>query len=235
MMVYSAMVDRIDQNIGRVMAKLEQKGVADDTLIIFLSDNGANKLEYGNPEKDMPGPPGTGHALGRPWAHASNSPYSGYKSSNYEGGGRTPAIFCWPNQIEAGTVDHGLAHVTDITATCLDLAGLPHDRILGQSLTRGLCGGERDTYRELGFGFRGAHAYREGKWKLVRYGGPWQLYDMEADPTEIHDLVNRRPDVATRLQEKWLEWNSQVVYRGQDEELKPVDEPMEWTLVELNL
>jgi arylsulfatase len=236
MMVHAAMVDRIDQNVGRVMTRLKRAGVADDTLVIFLSDNGANRLRYGNPKKDMPGPAGTGHALGKPWAHASNSPFSGYKSSNYEGGGRTPAVFCWPNRIRPRVTDD-FAHVTDITATCLDLAGLPHDRIVGRTLTPALDGKDLDNSdRELGFGFRSAHAYREGDWKLVRFeGSPWQLYDMRKDPTEIHDLAGKLPDVVERLKRKWIDWNSLVVYRGQDEKLKPVDQGQEYTLIELNL
>jgi arylsulfatase len=236
MMVYAAMVDRIDQNVGRVMTRLEATGQADNTLVIFLSDNGANRLTYGNPDKDMPGPKGTGHALGKFWASASNSPYSGYKSSNYEGGGRTPAVFCWPDRVKPGTVDHEFLHVTDITATCLDLAGLPHERILGKTLTPTLDGKQRELHDEVGFGFRSAHAYREGDWKLVRFESPtWQLYDMRKDPTEIHDLASRHPDVVRRLERKWIEWNKQVVYRGQDKNLRAIDQPMEYTLIELNL
>jgi arylsulfatase len=236
MCTHAAMVDRIDQNIGRVLKKLEQTGQSDNTLIIFLSDNGANRLQYGNPKKDMPGPKGTGHALGKPWAHASNSPFSGYKSSNYEGGGRTPAIFHWPAGIAKHRVDHELAHVTDITATCLELVGLDNSRILGKSLVPAFTGRKRQIHQELGFGFRSAHAYREGKWKLVRFEGPsWELYDTHADPTEINNLADRHPEIVERLEKKWIKWNESVIYRGQADELKPLDQGQEPTLIELNL
>lgn len=123
MQVHAAMIDQIDQNIGRVLRKLDELGKSDNTLIVFLSDNGANSLTYGDPDPDFRGGPGTGVALGQNWAMASNSPFKGYKSSNFEGGGHTPAIFSWPEKIAPGSFDRDLAHVMDITATCLDLAG----------------------------------------------------------------------------------------------------------------
>jgi arylsulfatase len=239
MRVHAAMIDRVDQNIGRVYDFLAEQGVLENTVIFFLSDNGATKADWVQPTPDFVGDGSVegSVALGRNWAHASNTPFRDYKSSNFEGGGHTPALVYWQGRIESGSVDRQFAHVVDITATCLDLAGLPYDRILGKTLRPSFAGEPRQLHDEgIGFGFKGAHAWREGKWKLVRYGGPWHLFDMEADPTERENLVEEHPEVVERLKAKWLDWNSGVVYRGQEKSLQPEGTGgQELTLIELNL
>jgi len=238
MRVHAAMVDRIDQNIGRVLDKLRGLQEYDNTLVIFLSDNGANRLEYGDPQKGSPGAVDSSVALGKYWAWASNTPFKGYKSSNYEGGGHAPMICHWPARIIAGSKDHDLAHITDITATCLELAGLPTQRILGKSLTLAFQGQRRQLHTDgLGFGFKSAHAWRNERYKLVRYeGSPWQLYDMMLDPTEIVDLAEDKPDMLEKMRQQWLDWNQTVSFRGQPEALKPAGTAgQELTLIELKL
>jgi arylsulfatase len=241
MRVHAAMVDRVDQNIARVYRLLEEKDLLENTLIVFLSDNGATRADWVEPSPDFIGDGSVegSVALGIGWASASNAPLREYKSSNFEGGGRTTALAYWKGTIQPGSVDHDFAHVTDLTATFLDLAGLPHDRILGKTLRPAFHGRERDLHTDegIGFGFKQAHAWREGKWKLVRYKGPWHLFDMEADPTEVHNLVDEYPEIVERLESKWIEWNKGVVYRGQAEDLKGEDARggQEPTLIELNL
>jgi arylsulfatase len=239
MRVHAAMVDRVDQNVQRLVNHLDGHGLLDHTLILFFSDNGATKADWEKPTPDFIGDGSVkgSVALGRGWASASNTPFRGYKSSNFEGGGHTPALAYWKGTITLGGLDRYFAHVTDLTATCLDLAGLPHDRILGKSLAPAFFGGKRELHKTgIGFGFRDAHAWREGKWKLVRTKEPWLLFDMQADPTETTNLVEEHSDIAGRLIQKWIEWNAGVVYRGQLDKLRPEDAGgQELTLIENQL
>ena len=224
MAIYAAMVDRMDRQIGRVIDDLRGHGELDNTLIIFLSDNGAcaewdpfgfdgksgpnGELHLGAAIETMGGP-GTFHSAGSGWANASNTPWRLYKHYTHEGGIRSPAIVHWPAGLNrAGAVEHRPAHVIDLLATCVDVAGVDAAGSAGpgRSLLP-LLRGEPVETRPLFFEHEGHRAVHEGRWKLVALrGGPWELYDVDADPVELHDLATERPRVVAELSEKWDRW-----------------------------
>ncbi len=125
MATYAAMIDRMDQNIGRILQKLDQTGKADNTVIFFLSDNGAcdDSSDKSTVEGAMPWEVTSYLKQGRHWANASNTPYRKYKTTDYEGGTRTPMIAYWPGKIEPSSVTDHIGHLVDFTPTMLDLAG----------------------------------------------------------------------------------------------------------------
>lgn len=244
MEVYAAQVDRMDQGIGRIIAALEETGQLDNTLIIFLSDNGAcaedipegvtvdelvNKLmiakartrtgeevHFGNNPNIMPGPENTYQSYGVAWANLSNTPFRLYKHWIHEGGISTPLICHWPQGIkEKGGIRHAPGYLPDIMATLLDITGTPYPQAWEGKPVAPLEGTSlRPLFEEDGLDrppmfweHEGNAAVRIGKWKLVRnYPKPWELYDMEADRTELHDLASRHPDRVQDMAAQYEAW-----------------------------
>ena len=125
MATYAAMVDRMDQNVGRVLQKLDELGIAQNTLVLFLSDNGGCTEEPGGrDDTQQPGIVSTYTAVGPGWGWAQNTPFRRYKSWVNEGGISTPFIARWPGHVKAGTMTGQLAHIIDVLPTCLELAGV---------------------------------------------------------------------------------------------------------------
>lgn len=247
MEVYAAMVDRMDHGIGRIVKSLEDSGQIENTLLMFLSDNGgcsedvkdplATRCLGGTPTTRsgspittgpvpglMPGSETTFQAYGQIWANVSNTPFKKYKSSCYEGGIRTPFIMHWPKGIDrAGTIIKQPAHVIDVLPTCLDVAsatypmefgGRPLPALPGASLLRLPEADEkpRTIYQQFGSGA----ALQQGKWKIVTTNfnaGPWHLYDMDADGTEIDDHSKESPELLAELVENWRQWADRVSVR----------------------
>ena len=217
MAVYAAQVDRMDQGVGRILAALREAGVEDNTLVMFLSDNGgcAEEIERGEPGVP-PGPRESFLSYGLPWANASNTPFRLYKHWVHEGGIATPFIAQWPARMRGGQLTHQLGHVVDIMATCLDAAGAEYPEELGgqpiqplegRSLLPVFDGGERDPEHAVFWEHEGNRAVRRGRWKLVsKHPGGWELYDMAADRTELTDLSGRHPDVAADLAARYAAW-----------------------------
>lgn len=224
MEVYAAMIDRLDQNIGRLISMLEDDGLLDNTLVVFLSDNGASDEDpIGRGLNDPTVPIGQrGSYVGylRPWAMVSNTPFRGFKAGTYEGGGRSPFIAHWPSAIDArGTVDTTtVGHIADLTATALDAAGVAPDLVRlaggeGVSLLPALRGDGALPPRNLYWEHLGARAMRAGRWKIVRpptSGGNWELYDLAVDPTEQRDLAGTEPDRLKTLVADWEGWAARV-------------------------
>lgn len=244
MEVYAAQVDRMDQGIGRIIAALEETGQLDNTLIIFLSDNGAcaedipegvtvdelvNKLmiakartrtgeevHFGNNPSIMPGPENTYQSYGVAWANLSNTPFRLYKHWIHEGGISTPLICHWPQGIkEKGGIRHAPGYLPDIMATLLDITGTPYPQAWEGKPVAPLEGTSlRPLFEEDGLDrppmfweHEGNAAVRIGNWKLVRnYPKPWELYDMEADRTELHDLASRHPDRVQDMAAQYEAW-----------------------------
>lgn len=223
MAVYAAMVDRMDQGIGRILDALRESGVEDDTLVLFLSDNGASAedvrpewydvpsrtragepIRVGNDPAVRAGPQTTWRSYQAPWANASNTPFRLYKKWMHEGGIATPFIARWPAGVRArGGITHQPAHVIDVVATVLDAAGVPYPAehaghpvtpLEGRSLLPLFRGGDAPVHEALFWEHEGNRAVRRGRWKLVsRHPGAWELYDMEADRTETRDLAGAEP------------------------------------------
>ena len=168
----------------------------------------------------LPGPADTYIAYGEGWANVSNTPFREYKHWVHEGGIATPLIAHWPAGIAAAQRDqlvHTPGHLIDIMATCLDLAGarIPSDHLgekvpplEGVTLRPVFEGRTLDRQQPIFFEHESNRAIREGQWKLVAKGmaGKWELYDIEADRAELHDLAAAQPERATALAAKWDEW-----------------------------
>ncbi len=225
MAVYAAMVDRMDQGIGRVLDTLKEQGMKDNTLVLFLADNGGCHEHLDKPRLHKPGaPPGTRESYlsyERPWASASNTPFRMFKHWCHEGGIATPLIARWPARIrQHGKLDHQVAHITDIMATCADISGTAYPEtfsdqkiapLVGKSLAPVFDGKTRKSHARLCWEHEGNRALREDKWKLVATKeGDWELYDMEADRTELTNLAQAQPDRAKALLDSWSAWAKEI-------------------------
>jgi arylsulfatase len=241
MEVYAAQVNEMDTAIGRIVASLKETGKLDNTLILFLSDNGgcAEKMgrrpttkpahptetRDGRPIRDgvgtMPGPDDTFMAYGRNWANVSNTPFRLYKHWVHEGGISTPLIAHWPAQIKrAGELEPQPGHLIDLLPTFMDVSGADyparinnHDAtpLPGVSLVAAFSGKPLNRTTPLFWEHEGNRAIRIGEWKLVAKGtdGPWELYDMTTDRSELHNLAAEQPDRVKELSEKWQHWAEQ--------------------------
>jgi len=216
MAVYAAMVDRMDQGIGRVFAKIKELGKWENTLILFHADNGGCPETPDTTPDIPPGPVAGYRALGPPWANASNSPYRKYKSTDYEGGACTPFIASWPGVIKPGTITSQVGHIIDILPTFMEMAGTVYPKQLngrtlkipvGKSLLPIFEGKQRKGHDVLFWQFSKAKAIRTGKWKLVRLGqADWELYDLEKDRTELNNLALQYPQKVKQMAAMWEDW-----------------------------
>lgn len=222
MSVYAAMVECIDRAIGTLVAGLKQRGILDNTLIVFLSDNGGN-AEGGPPgvtRGEGPiGGPRSYVLLGMNWATLANTPFRRYKHFTHEGGISSPFIVHWPAGIPAarrGSLEKQPGHLIDIMATAVDLGRATYpvefkgNAILpmeGVSLRPAFDGKPLNRQQPIFWEHEGNKAVRDGQWKLAqKWRGPWELYDMEADRTELHNLIAEHTDVADRLRAAWNAW-----------------------------
>ena len=204
MEMYAAQVDHLDQGVGRVVAKLKDLGTLDNTLIFFLSDNGAC---------------GEGWGYGDAWATLSNTPFRRLKHWAHEGGISTPLIAHWPAMIRTGgKLNNALGHITDIMPTVVELSGAkypaaPIQPLVGSSLAPLLRGGARPDPEFLGWEHEGNRAVRAGKWKLVSAHDArdqWELYDIETDRTENVNLAKKESERVKQLVTRYDEWAARI-------------------------
>lgn len=215
MAVYAAMVDRMDQNIGRLLAELQRQRQLEDTLIVFLSDNGAARSE-GVPytsgwDKSGPiGSPQSFTAYGHGWANASNTPLRRYKAELFEGGIASPLIARYPTLISANTINRSVGHIMDLMPTCLELAHVSSngtDTLAGQSLVPVFRGEAIRRAAPLFWEHAGRKAVRDGDWKLVSKGdASWELYNLAEDPTESIDLAQVKPGRVSMMASDYHSW-----------------------------
>lgn len=223
MAVYAAQVDCLDQNVGRLVDTLKETGRFDNTLILFLSDNGCSAEEIHSP--GMPGrgvdEPGSYLSAGLPWANAANTPFRMYKFFAHEGGISTPLIVHWPAGIkQPGRIVHEPCHVIDVMPTFLSVAAASYPErsrgtdVLppeGVSLTPAF--DDKSIRRDvpLCWEHEENRAVRFGKWKLVaKRGNPWELFDLEADRTETNDLAAAHPEKVSELTGLYESWAKRV-------------------------
>lgn len=218
MAIHAAMVDRMDHEIGRILAQLKTMGAYDNTLIFFASDNGASAeimvRNGGHDPKAEPGSAATYLCLGPGFSSACNTPHRRHKTWVHEGGISTPLIAHWPAGIPAkNELRHTPSHVIDIVPTVLELAGVQKptewkgERIPeapGKSLVPAFSQDATIARDSLWWLHEDNKAIRAGDWKLVAAaGGPWELYNLKTDRAEQHNLATQMPEKAKELEQAW--------------------------------
>jgi arylsulfatase A-like enzyme len=235
MAVYAAQVEVMDQGVGRILDALSLTGQSDNTIVVFLSDNGACAEELpphdrpkftsrhqrpnrqgaevvvGNRPEVWPGGADTFASYGQAWANLSNTPFRLYKRWVHEGGIATPLIVVWPGGgLAAGDVVHEAFQLTDILPTLAEAIGEPDlldSGYPGISMVPALRGHRGGEGHMLFWEHIGNCAARDGDWKIVRLaGGPWELYDLDRDRAEELDLAADHPEVVERLSAAWESW-----------------------------
>jgi arylsulfatase A-like enzyme len=233
MAVYAAMVEQMDRGIGGILDAVDARGDRDNTIVLFLSDNGAcaeeinlgqalgggvaratragEPVRFGNDPSIFPGPEDTYTSVGIEWATYSNTPFRYYKSFVHEGGIATPLIVSWPGHIESG-ISHEPGHIIDIMPTLLELAGAEYPETFndneiqpaeGRSLLPLLAGDTRAAPLYV-WEHEGNRAIRAGDFKLVsRFGEDWELFDMRADRLEANDLSGAMPEKVAEMAEQY--------------------------------
>ena len=220
MEVFAAMVDVMDRDIGRLVQSLKDKGEYENTLILFLSDNGACPFERTTDRTLKPWTAESFWTYDMSWAHAGNTPFRLYKQNQHEGGISTPLIAHWPKGLKAkaGSVTDQPGHIIDIMATCLELAKADYpkqideriiDPLEGKSLVRVLKGKQRKGHETLYFHFgegkKVDRALRQGPWKIVSAKmGRWELYNLDDDRTELNDLASQYPERVKTMEAEWF-------------------------------
>lgn len=229
------MTDRMDQGVGKILAALKRLKIDGNTLVMFLSDNGGcaenvqpgwydipsktrdgRAIRVGNDPSVRPGPEDTWLSYGPAWANASNTPFRLYKHYVHEGGIATPFIASFPGRVrQPGSLNPEPGHVIDLLPSCLEAAGVtPPKDAEGRSLLPLLEGRSAGPERTLFWEHEGNRAVRRGKWKLVsKFPGPWELYDLESDRTELNDLAGSQPDRVAAMAKEYESWaaRAQVV------------------------
>jgi arylsulfatase A-like enzyme len=225
MSVHAAMIDRMDQEIGRVVAQLKTMGSFDDTLILFLSDNGASaEIMVRGEGHAASAPVGSAESfvcLGPGWSRAANTPFRRHKTWVHEGGISTPLIAHWPNGITArGQLRERIGHVVDLAPTILQLAGgawpeqvaqtkVPSSP--GESLVESFKNATDQRRAPVWWLHEGNRALRDGPWKAVAAKNEtWQLYHMDNDRSECNDLANQQPEKLKQLVAMWSQMSDQM-------------------------
>ena len=220
MAIHAAMIDRMDQEIGRVLSQIKRMGAFDDTVIFFVSDNGASAEQIIRGDMHDPTvPPGSAKSylcLGPGFSTAANTPFRLHKSWVHEGGISSPLIVHWPKGLAArNELRHSPCHFIDIVPTVIDLAGgndYPRQwhgqeapPLPGISLAPAFAQDGAVAHEFLYFHHMNNKALRVGDWKLVAKGkdGPWELYNLRTDRHESTDLADRYPEKVRTLATQW--------------------------------
>ncbi|MDB6111896.1 MAG: sulfatase [Pedosphaera sp.] len=237
MATYAAMVEHLDRGVGRIRDQLRERGIEQNTLLIFLSDNGGcaeavdpgwydvpsrtrddRRIQAGVSDHSVfAGPDTVWQSYGLPWANVSDTPFLLYKHFTHEGGIATPFIAQWPAVIQnTGSISAQLGHVTDIMATFVDIAKAHHPQNLdghpvpaleGESLLPILAGKTRPHPAPVFWEHEGNRAVRLAQWKLVaRHGHNWELYDLQADRTELNNLAASHPEKVKEMSALYDAW-----------------------------
>lgn len=230
MEIYAAMVDIIDRSIGRLFDHLQETGQYDNTVFFFFSDNGAEGGQGTSKEtleEHLAGSaPRSFWTYNKPWANVSNTPFRLQKMYQHEGGIASPMIAWYPKQIKnKGGISRRMSHLVDIMATCIDLSGAEYparfnnavlENLDGKSLLPEMQGQKSAEHDALFFQFLANRAIRTREWKLVQRATPhatsrestlpWELYRIDVDSTELHDLADAYPEIVQKLSKQWDDW-----------------------------
>lgn len=217
MQVYAAMIDRIDQKVGELIARLKAAGVYENTLILFCSDNGGEKVGSRKPIENL-GSVGTYASPGSDWSNVSNTPFRKSKTSSFNGGSRTPMILHWPKGIEnPGRFTEKFAHLSDVMPTLIELTGATYPETFGGKSERELRGESfADVLRDQPLAKRDPIFMDRGQFRYIidngyklttdNDGKTWNLYHLEKEETEITDLSKQEPERHQQLLEKYQAW-----------------------------
>ncbi len=237
MAIYSAQVIDVDDGVGKIVQALEEKGILDNTLIMFLSDNGAC-AEHPSWQPEYMGTDSSFTSYKINWANTSNTPLREYKKWNHEGGISTPLIIHWPEKnIQKGAFTSQMGHVIDLMPTCIEAAGAQYpendsiNELQGMSLMSSFTG---NTFERgpLFFEHETNRGVRDGQWKLVSEGtnqppwtGEWELYNIDEDRIESNNLAEKYPEIVNEMAKMWDSWaKDNNVYpldgRGWNEKIK---------------
>ncbi len=224
MAAYAGMLDRLDWNVGRLLHHLQKQGLAENTLVIFLADNGG---DYSNGDirtydAQVPWEPGTHPYASNGWAYLKNTPFRWYKSSAHEGGVSVPLIVRWPAALksQAGSIRKHRLHVTDLYPTFLELAGAAYpaqdagrklEPLYGKSMLPVLHDSTLPAnaiHDEIFWCFnQTGKGLTKGDWKISSISdGPWRLYNISQDPAESQDLAKELPEELAELSERWFDF-----------------------------
>jgi len=218
MAIHAAMIDRMDREIGRILEQLRVMQAFENTLILFLSDNGASAEMMvrgdGHDPDAAPGSAATHLCLGPGWSTVSNTPFRRHKTWVHEGGISTPLIAHWPAGIKTpGELRHTVGHVIDVVPTVLEIAGVERPRAIegipgpaspGRSLANSFSKDDPALHESVWWLHEGNRAIRMGQWKAVAAKDqPWELYDVESDRSEQSDLAQSQPEILARLTDQW--------------------------------
>lgn len=201
MATYAAMIEIMDDGIGEVISTIKEKGMLDNTIFLFMSDNGATN---------------EGGAIAQLQAGLSNTPYRNYKKSCFQGGISSPLILCGGNWKEKGAILSEPIHIIDMMPTCLDIASADYPKLFNEQKVPKLEGAsilplvhrKKMKPRDLFFEHQSSCAIISDSWKLVRNSGttPWELINLSADPFEEHNLSDNYPQKVKELEAKWNAW-----------------------------
>ncbi len=233
MSIHAAMITRMDTEVGKVTRQLKDMGVFDDTVVVFLSDNGASGEEIIRGDgHDRAAPPGSAKSflsIGPAWATAADTPFRLHKSWVHEGGIASPMVVSWPNGVKSGgTLRTDPCHFIDVLPTFVDLAGgnvaalqpvgpsLP-----GISLSASIRSGRKTTRDFIYFNHSNNRALRKDDWKIVAKGldGTWELYNMKTDRCEQKDLAVSKPELVETMATQWK--SADALYENQRESSTP--------------
>jgi arylsulfatase len=247
MTTLAAMIDRVDQEVGRLIADLKANNELDNTMILFVSDNGACPYDRQAAKLHVE-PTNAQTSLGDStgWAWARNTPFRFYKQNQFEGGISTPAILHWPAGLKqpAGSIVHEPAHLIDVLPTLAEITGCPIPTsyvgrelrpVSGVSLKPIIDGGELGPRAPIHLLFASDRGLRDGDWKLVSFQSEaWELYNVAEDRTELNNLADQEPERLQSMVAIWNEMTQNVLHapRGAASPTTPAVLPhrhREWT------
>jgi len=220
MAIYAAMVESVDRNLGRLKKELENAGQWENTLVLFMSDNGANPYERSGRGHILPWKPKCGMRQGTEWASVSNTPFRMYKQNTLMGGISTPLIAHWPAGLKAKSWDNTLSHIVDIMPTLLELSGGKYPEtmrgqkvgeMVGVSLVPLLNGQKVEREKPRFYSYVGSNGLWNERYKLVSSrGGPWMLFNTEKDPVENYDIAASHPEIVKTMSEEWYKIGNRI-------------------------